>query len=45
MVGAILLNDKERVQPVAKLIKQNVDISTYADHLMDDDFNLESLLI
>ena len=45
MVGAILLNDKERVQPVAKLIKQNVDISAHADHLMDDDFNLESLSI
>lgn len=45
MVGAILLNDKERVQPVAKLIKQNVDVSAYTDHLMDDDFNLESLLL
>lgn len=44
IVGAILLNDKERVRPIAQLIEQGVDVSTYADRLLDDDFELESLL-
>jgi hypothetical protein len=43
-VGAILLNDKERVRPVTQLIEQGVDISANADHLLDDDFDLKSLL-
>ncbi|HEY60784.1 MAG TPA: NAD(P)/FAD-dependent oxidoreductase [Anaerolineae bacterium] len=45
IVGAILLNDKERVRPVAQLIKQGVDVSAYANRLLDDDFDLKSLLL
>jgi nitrite reductase (NADH) large subunit len=44
VVGAILLNDKERTQPVRQLIERGVDVSAYADQLLNDDFNLKSLL-
>jgi len=43
IVGAILLNDKTRVQPITQLIQQDVDVSAYADRLLDDDFDLASL--
>jgi len=43
IVGAILLNDKTRVQPITQLIQQDVDVSAYADRLLDDNFDLESL--
>jgi len=43
IVGAILLNDKTRVQPITQLIQQDVDVSAYADRLLDDDFALASL--
>jgi nitrite reductase (NADH) large subunit len=44
VVGAILLNDKQRVRPVTQLIEQGVDVSAYAGHLLDDDFDLGSLI-
>lgn len=44
IVGAILLNDKERTRPVRQLIGQGIDVSAYADQLLGDDFDLESLL-
>jgi NAD(P)H-nitrite reductase large subunit len=44
MVGAILLNDQERVRPVAQLIEQEVNVSASADRLLDDDFDLNLLL-
>ena len=43
IVGAILLNDKERTQPVRRLIERDVDVSAYADQLLNDDFDLKSL--
>jgi len=44
VVGAILLNDEARVRPIAQLIERGVDVSVHADHLSDDDFDLELLL-
>jgi nitrite reductase (NADH) large subunit len=44
IVGAILLNDKERVRPISQLIEREVDVSASADRLLDDDFDLKSLL-
>jgi len=44
IVGAILLNDKERVRPITQLIERGVDVSAHADHLLDDDLDLRSLL-
>ena len=44
VVGAILLNDKERVRPITQLIEQGVDVSAYADRLLDDDFDLKKSL-
>jgi nitrite reductase (NADH) large subunit len=44
IVGAILLNDKERTQPATQLVERGVDVSAYADRLLDDDFDLKSLL-
>jgi nitrite reductase (NADH) large subunit len=44
IIGAILLNDAERALPVRQLIERGVDVSAYADRLLDDDFDLESLL-
>ncbi len=43
VVGAILLNDPGRARAVRQLIERGVDVSAYADHLLDDDFDLESL--
>jgi len=44
IVGAILLNDKERTQPLRQLIERDVDVSAYADQLLNNDFDLKSLL-
>jgi len=44
IVGAILLNDKQRVRPVTQLIEQGVDVSAYGERLLDDDFALKSLV-
>jgi len=39
-----LLNDRGRVGPTTQLIEQAVDVSACADRLLDDDFDLKSLL-
>jgi len=44
IVGAISLNDRGRVRPITQLIEQGVDVSAYADRLLDDDFDPKSLL-
>jgi nitrite reductase (NADH) large subunit len=44
IVGTILLNDKERVRPITQLIESNVDVSDNVGNLLDDDFDLKSLL-
>ena len=44
IVGAILLNDKSRVAPVSQLIKRGTDVSTHTNLLLNDDFELKSLL-
>lgn len=44
IVGAILLGNKERVRPVSDLITRKVDVSAHAGHLLDDAFDLGSLL-
>lgn len=44
IVGAILLNDKERVSTISRLIEQKVDVSAHSNRLPDDDFDLKSLL-
>jgi nitrite reductase (NADH) large subunit len=44
IVGAILLNDKERTQPMRHLIAQNADVSAFADHILDDDFDVGSIV-
>ena len=44
ITGAILLNDKERTGALRKLITQQTDVSAHADRLLDDDFDLKSLL-
>jgi len=44
IVGAILLNDKSRVAPVSQLIKLGTDVSTHTNLLLNDDFELKSLL-
>ncbi|MBN1814403.1 MAG: NAD(P)/FAD-dependent oxidoreductase [Anaerolineae bacterium] len=44
IVGAILLNDRERTQSLRQLVGQGADVSAYADHLLDDDFDLKSLI-
>jgi len=45
IVGAISLNDRERVRPITQLIDRGVDVSAYANRLLDDDFDLKSLLL
>jgi len=44
IVGAILLNDKERTRPITQLIERGVDVSAHVNWLLDDDFDLKSLL-
>jgi nitrite reductase (NADH) large subunit len=44
IVGAILLNDRERTKPITQLVERGMDVSAYADRLLDDDFDLKSLL-
>ena len=44
MVGAIFLNDPTRVRPATQLMEREVDVSAHADRLLDDDFDLKSLL-
>ena len=44
IVGAILLNDKERARPIAQLIERGMDVSVHVERLLNDDFDLKSLL-
>jgi nitrite reductase (NADH) large subunit len=44
VVGAILLNEAQRTRPVTQLIEKGVDVSAHAGRLLDDDFDLKSLL-
>lgn len=44
IVGAILLNDPERARPLAQLIGKEVDVSPDMDKLLNDDFDMQSLL-
>jgi len=44
IVGAILLGDKKSVAPVSRLIKSGIDVSAYLDRLLDEDFDLKTLL-
>jgi NAD(P)H-nitrite reductase large subunit len=44
IVGAIMLNDKERARLVRHLIAENADVSVYADRILDDDFDVESIV-
>lgn len=44
VVGAILLNDRRRLQPISQLVERQVDVSADAERLLDDDYDLRSLL-
>jgi NAD(P)H-nitrite reductase large subunit len=44
IVGAILLNDRDRATIVRQLIERGVDVSARGDQLLDDRFDLASLL-
>ena len=44
IVGAILMGAKERVPIVSSLIKEGIDVSRYADRLLDDQFDLSDAL-
>jgi len=44
VIGAILLNDPARTRPITQLIEREVDVSDYAEQLLNDDFDLKSLL-
>ena len=44
IVGAILLNDMERARPIRQLIARNADVSTHADQLLDDGFDVGSIV-
>jgi len=44
IVGAILLGDTQSVRPVKQLITTGRDVSAYSERLLDDDFDLKSLL-
>ncbi len=43
IVGAILLGDTKEVRTVAKLIKNNVDVSKFEDKLTDNKFDLKQI--
>lgn len=44
IVGAIILGNKEKVWPLTELITRGVNISVYKDVILDDQFDLNSLL-
>jgi NAD(P)H-nitrite reductase large subunit len=44
IVGAILLNDPTRARPITQLIEREADVSAYTEQLLNDDFDLKSLL-
>lgn len=43
LVGAILLGEKADVASISKLINTVVDVSAYAGHLLDEDFDWKTL--
>lgn len=43
IVGAILLGDKQNVQPIKQIIAAQRDVSAHADRLLDEDFDLKAL--
>jgi nitrite reductase (NADH) large subunit len=45
VVGATLLNDPANARVAGQLIERNVDASPYAEQILDDDFDLASLLV
>jgi nitrite reductase (NADH) large subunit len=44
VIGAILLNDARRAAMARVLIDREIEVSEYADRLVDNDFDLKSLL-
>ena len=44
LIGAIVLNESERVRSITRLVEQGVDVSAHAEQLLDDDFDPKSLL-
>lgn len=44
IVGAIILGNKEKVWPLTELITRGVNISVYKDVILDDQFDLNSLV-
>ena len=44
IVGAILLNDPTRTRPITQLIERKVNVSAHAEQLLNDDFDLKSLM-
>jgi NAD(P)H-nitrite reductase large subunit len=44
VVGAILLNDPKRAAMARLVIDREIDVSEHADRLVDDDFDLRSLM-
>ena len=44
LVGAIFLGDRKDVTPVNKLIMEKANISKYADRLLDENFDLKTLI-
>ncbi len=44
IIGAILLNDRDRAKIVRQLIERGVDVSARGEQLLDDRFDLGSLL-
>jgi nitrite reductase (NADH) large subunit len=43
LVGAILLGERKDVVPISRLIRSEVDVSCYAERLLDDDFDWKGL--
>jgi len=44
IVGAILLGTRERVPAVSKLITEGTDVSSHKERLLDDEFDLSTLM-
>jgi nitrite reductase (NADH) large subunit len=44
IVGAILLNERERTLAVRRLLEGGVDVSAYVDRLLDEDLDFKELL-
>lgn len=44
LVGAILLGEREGMGSISRLISEGVDLSAHAERLLDDDFDLQSLM-